>query len=82
MCYYIYMLQSEADLSYYIGSTNNLEKRLHRHNLGFARYTARKRPWRIVYTETFETKKEALIREKFLKRQRNRDFYQRLISQK
>ncbi|MBN1904352.1 MAG: GIY-YIG nuclease family protein [Deltaproteobacteria bacterium] len=32
MAYYIYIIQSELDESYYVGSTQNLEARLERHN--------------------------------------------------
>jgi putative endonuclease len=79
MCYYVYLLQSEVDLTYYVGSSTNPDLRLVRHNSGGTRYTARKRPWKIVYVERHETKREALIRERFLKKQRNREFYERLI---
>ncbi len=37
--YFTYILQSEKDGRYYIGSTNNLENRLKRHNKGYSRYT-------------------------------------------
>jgi putative endonuclease len=80
MAFYVYILQSELDSSFYIGYTNSLEHRLKRHNAGLSRYTSRKRPWKIVYTESFESKTEALKREKFLKKQKNSDFYKRLIN--
>ncbi|MCE4565071.1 GIY-YIG nuclease family protein [Maribellus sp. CM-23] len=72
-------MQSEQDRSYYIGFTSNLEIRLEYHNSGKSRYTSRKLPWRIVYSESYATKSDALKREKFLKQQRNRAFYERLI---
>ncbi|WP_410796303.1 GIY-YIG nuclease family protein [Maribellus sp. CM-23] len=79
MAYFVYILQSEQDRSYYIGFTSNLEIRLEYHNSGKSRYTSRKLPWRIVYSESYATKSDALKREKFLKQQRNRAFYERLI---
>ena len=78
--FYVYILQSQADSSYYIGYTNNLDARLDRHNSGRTRYTSKKRPWKIVYVEQFDTKTEALKRERFLKKQRNHSFYQSLIA--
>jgi putative endonuclease len=38
-------------------------------------------PWKIVYNESFTTKSEAMQRERFLKKQRNHDFYKRLINE-
>ena len=79
MKFIVYILQSEIDASFYIGHIYNLEKRLKEHNSGMTRYTAKKRPWKVVYKEIYNTKTEALKRERFLKKQRNTDFYQSLI---
>jgi len=70
------------DDSYYVGYSQDPEKRLLDHNLGKSRYTSKKTPWCLVYTEKYHTKTEALQREKFLKRQRNKQFYQKLIKKK
>ncbi len=78
--FYVYLLQSDLDASYYIGFTENPEQRLIQHNNGESTYTKRKTPWKIVYLEVFSLKSEALKREKFLKKQRNKDFYQRLVN--
>ena len=60
---YTYMLRCRDD-SLYTGWTNDLEKRLKSHNSGKgARYTACRRPCRLVYFERFETKEEAMRRE-------------------
>ncbi len=80
MNYYIYILQSLVDDSLYIGYTQSIEQRLIQHNAGFSKYTSKKIPWKVVYTETFPSKKEAIIRERFLKRQKNRKFYVSLIN--
>ena len=68
MPYFVYILQSEKDHSYYKGFTENISKRLFEHNNGFSRYTSKKMPWKLVYLQEFETKREALIREKQIKR--------------
>ncbi len=68
MIYYVYILQSDQDDTYYKGFTENIEKRIVQHNNGESRYTSRKMPWRLVYLEEFQTKREALIREKQMKR--------------
>jgi putative endonuclease len=77
--YFTYMLKSQKDGSFYIGSTADLKKRIEYHNQGLSTYTSAKTPWAIVYFETFSSINEAMKREYFLKKQRNRAFYQRLI---
>ena len=68
MAYFVYIIQSEVDNTYYKGFTENLENRIWEHNNGKSRYTSKKIPWKLVYLEEYETKKEALIREKQIKR--------------
>ena len=77
--YCTYILQSQKDSTYYIGHSSNIEKRLIYHNKGKSSYTSRKTPWKLVYKEDFPTKGEAYSRELFLKKQKNSDFYTRLI---
>lgn len=79
--YYVYILKSKIDDSFYIGYTNNLDRRLEEHNEGKSRYTSKKTPWEIVYSEEFEEKSDAIKRELFLKKQKSRAFYLRLIDE-
>ena len=69
MSYFIYILEC-SDKTLYIGSTNNLEKRLHNHNnsKSGAHYTKIRRPVVLKYSESFETKSEALKRECAIKK--------------
>jgi putative endonuclease len=54
-----------ADGSYYVGSTNNLERRIWEHNEGIAaKYTARRRPVKLVYSAEFASIAEAYACEK------------------
>ena len=64
----VYMLEC-ADGTFYIGSTNNLDKRLHQHNYlkSGAHYTKIRRPVKLVYTETGFSLVEARKREYSLK---------------
>lgn len=78
--FFIYILQSEIDNSFYIGYSKDVDRRLKQHNEGESNYTSRKMPWKIVYVEKAETKFIALKREKFLKNQKSKDFYNRLIN--
>jgi len=67
--YYTYILEC-ADKTLYIGSTNDLEKRLHKHNhlKSGAHYTKIRRPVELKYYEEFETYGESRAREGELKR--------------
>ncbi len=67
--YYVYLLKC-SDGTLYCGTTNNLDKRLKEHNEGKgrgAKYTAGRRPVRLVYTEKKRTKSSALKREYVIK---------------
>jgi len=63
--FYSYILQSEIDNSYYIWHSSDIKKRLEYHNQGLSAYTSKKIPWKLVYIEIFQTKKEATQRELF-----------------
>ena len=65
---------------YYIGSTDNLTRRFNEHLQGRNKSTKHKRPVKIVYLRNFETLKEARSFEYFIKRQRNKNFYKKLIN--
>ena len=66
---YVYILEC-ADSTLYIGSTTDLERRLHEHNTAKngAHYTKIRRPVRLCYSEELSTLGEARSREAQLKR--------------
>ena len=51
----------------YIGYTNDLKNRLTEHNDGLSKATKRYKPWRLVYTEGYRSKEDAIRREHNLK---------------
>ena len=52
-------------VSYYVGSTKNLQQRIWEHNEGIgAKYTARHRPVKLMYAAEFDSIAEAYEREK------------------
>ncbi|HEX7869795.1 MAG TPA: GIY-YIG nuclease family protein, partial [Chryseobacterium sp.] len=66
--YDIYILHSVSKDVYYKGFSENVEKRLEYHLNTKGKYTSDVSDWKIVYIKEFETKKEALIEEKRLKK--------------
>lgn len=68
--YYTYIVKC-ADLSYYAGKTNNLNKRIRQHNgeiKGGAKYTRIRRPVELVFHQEFNTHADACNREAQIKR--------------
>ena len=73
MTCYVYVLYSLSYKVYYVGSSEDVEKRVINHNLGMASYTKGRRPWKLVYTEEYNSRSEAVRREKFLKSGQGRE---------
>jgi len=79
----VYALYSPSHQKIYIGFTSGLEQRLLSHNsLGKKGWTIKYRPWKLAYTEEFETKKEAMRREKQLKSAKGREFIWEVVNEK
>ena len=80
MSYYTYILKSEKNGKYYIGSSENPEVRLQQHNWKRTPSTKSGIPWQLVYTESYETRTEAVKREYEIKRKKSRKYIEYLIS--
>jgi len=65
--FYVYILQSLKDGKLYTGFTNNLRKRILKHNLGKVFSTKLRRPVKLIYLEVCLNKNDAKQREKYLK---------------
>lgn len=65
--YYVYILQSSKDQSFYIGYTTDLKKRLTEHNNGSSLATKYKRPYKLIFYEGFLDRIDAKHRETYLK---------------
>jgi len=65
--HYVYVLQSEKDGKWYIGSTGDLKRRVKQHERGENKSTKNRRPLKLVYYEASDSKVSALRREKYLK---------------
>ena len=58
----------------YKGQTNNLGNRIIEHNTGKTKSTKGYLPWELVYFESFKTREEAVLREKYFKTGSGREF--------
>ncbi len=71
--YYVYIVECK-DGSYYTGWTMDIESRLAKHNQGKgAKYTRSRYPVVLRYSETFESKSEAMCRECAIKKMSRED---------
>ena len=80
MPYYIYIIQSEKSGKYYIGSSDDPERRLQEHNWSRTPSTKSGIPWKLVYTEEYETRSEAVTREYEIKKKKSRKYIEYLLS--
>jgi putative endonuclease len=78
--FYVYILKSESANKSYVGHTNNLERRLAEHNSGKSQFTRTYKPWRVIYSGKFETRLEAIEREKYFKSSSGRIFIKSILN--
>lgn len=64
---FVYIIQSEKDESYYVGITENIEKRLEEHNSGSSKYSSVKRPYKMIWYCGFQNNEKAYEFERYLK---------------
>ena len=70
--FYVYMLKSKSVKPVtYVGYTNNLKKRISLHNSGKGAKFTRVRKWTLIYKEKYKSKKEAISREYYIKKNRS-----------
>jgi putative endonuclease len=78
MSFTVYVLFTEKNKKHYTGITSNLEIRLRSHNEFGKDWSAKFRPWKLIYTKVFNSKKEAAVYEKWLKSGAGRTFIKSL----
>ena len=77
--YVLYILYSLKIDQYYVGYTNDPDRRLKEHNRKKGKFTDRGIPWEMVYSEKYMSKPEVMKREKYIKSQKSRLFIENLI---
>ena len=86
MAFYTYIIQSKSTGKIYTGQTCDLVKRLRQHNdpdCKIGVYTKKnKGPWKLFYYEKFNTRSDAIKREKQLKSGKGREFIKKVVLKK
>ena len=72
MSFYVYLITSKVKNKTisYVGYTNNLKKRINLHNSSKGAKFTRGKKWKLLYHEKYKTRKKAMIREIYLKKNR------------
>jgi len=78
----VYILQSIKNATFYIGSTNNLNRRILEHQNGYDKYTKNILPIKLVFFQKFPTIKKARQIEFRLKKFKRRDIIERIVKEK
>ena len=71
--FYVYVLRSSKTGRRYVGSCQDIEERLGRHNAGHSKATRHGIPWVLVHFEAFATRAEAVRRERYFKTGKGRE---------
>ena len=79
--FFDYVLQSQKDQKYYIGHTNNLERRIQDHNRGKSKSVKNRGPFQLVLKEVFAARVDAITRERQIKKYKGGDAFKKLIQE-
>jgi len=79
MPYYVYIIHSPTLDQYYVGHTEDLNDRLFRHNNSGSKATKKANDWQLKYSESYNSRSEAMIRELDIKKKKSRKFIEALI---
>ena len=80
--FYVYVIKCQGE-AFYIGQTNNIPRRWQEHKAGKgADYTKKNPPLYIAYYEAFSNRKEAVLREKELKKTHGRRWIKQVVKER
>jgi len=75
----VYIIKSDEGL-HYTGMTEDLSKRIQEHNSkSLSKWTKRGNNWKVIYSESFQIKSDALSREKWFKSGVGREFLKKNV---
>ena len=77
--YWVYILRSDTVNRYYIGQTEDIERRIFHHRSGREKYTKIASDWQLVFSKEYKTRHEARNVERFIKKQKSKVFIEKII---
>ncbi|WP_439473798.1 GIY-YIG nuclease family protein [Algoriphagus formosus] len=77
---YVYAIKSKIKNYIYVGITQDLKERLHRHNSGYEKTTKPYAPFELIYCVEKPTREEARVEEKRLKTTSGKRFLRSLLN--
>lgn len=77
--FFVYILYSQKIDKFYIGQTYDLDLRLLRHKLKTTRFTKQADDWVLKYFEEFDSRAEAVRRERCIKKMKSKKYILNLI---
>ena len=77
--FFVYILRSKVDNGYYIGYTSDLNKRIREHNSGKTKSLKHRLPLELLYSEEYESKRDAKAREVQIKSWKGGDAFKNLL---
>jgi putative endonuclease len=83
--FFVYILYSPKSDRYYVGHTNDINRRLNEHNYPTenSKYTSKFLPWQLKFLfPVSKNRGEAIKVERFIKKQKSKVFLQKLITEK
>ena len=78
--YFVYIIKSIKTHKFYVGSTGDLANRIAHHNAGYNKSTKSGAPWKLVYTEEFKNRSDAVKRELEIKSKKSKTYIEKMIS--
>jgi putative endonuclease len=77
--YFTYIIYSDSNKQFYVGSTRDIENRLRRHNADHSKSTKGKGPWKLIKSFSFDTRSEAMQLENKIKKRGIRRFLEEMV---
>ncbi|MBX7141276.1 MAG: GIY-YIG nuclease family protein [Chitinophagales bacterium] len=79
--FWVYIIKSLSTQKFYVGHTEDLERRLHEHNTGINRSTKSGKPWELVWRKSCDSRAEAMKLETSIKKKKSSKYISWLITQ-
>jgi putative endonuclease len=76
---WVYILKSDRDGRFYVGSTDDLERRLFQHHYGHTQTTSRMEPWYVVLAQQYSSLPQARGIEQRIKKMRRKDYLEKMV---